>query len=240
MKLGRITLDKLANVTLIAAALTFIFLSFKGYYRWGGPGQEPVPAVTPEPPEAVEGLTLTDLDGVATASSGTPKVALVEFSDFQCPFCSRHARNILPQIRRDFVDTGKVQYAFVNLPLQDLHPLAYRASEAVECARRQGRFWAMHDRLFQDPPALAEPDLLEDARALGLDSEEFRACLGGEARTALEAQAALAQRAGVASTPSFLIGRIEPPGSLRVLYRLRGTRPYPMLEDVLEHVLASD
>src|SRR4030066_1699916 len=77
------------------------------------------------------------------------KLTLIEFSGFQCPFCSRHVQQTMPQLEKDYIKTGKVKYVFFDFPL-DFHKNAFRAAEAADCAREQGKFWEMHDKLFED------------------------------------------------------------------------------------------
>src|SRR5712691_1751168 len=95
------------------------------------------------------------------------KVAVIEYSDFQCPFCARYAKETFPQITSDYVDTGKVKYAFHDLPL-DFHKYAFKAAEAAHCAGDQGKFWEMHGLLFQNQAALAPEQLGTYAKNLGL------------------------------------------------------------------------
>ena len=76
------------------------------------------------------------------------RVVVVEFSDYQCPFCALFFRQTLPQLDQDFIKTGKIKYVFNNVPLDQIHPTAFKAAEAAECARDQGKFWEMHDQIF--------------------------------------------------------------------------------------------
>ena len=82
------------------------------------------------------------------------KVILVEFSDYQCPYCKQHATEVFPKLVSDYVATGKVRYLFKNFPLEEIHPLAQKAGEAAECAGEQGKYSEMHERLFNNQQAL--------------------------------------------------------------------------------------
>src|SRR5207247_8778213 len=100
------------------------------------------------------------------------KVAVIEYSDFQCPFCGRYAKESFPQITSDYVDTGKVKYVFHDLPL-DFHKYAFKAAEAAHCAGEQGKFWEMHGLLFQNQAALAPEQLGGYAKDLGRRQAAF-------------------------------------------------------------------
>jgi protein-disulfide isomerase len=81
------------------------------------------------------------------------RVTVVEFSDYQCPFCGRHARETLPKIDETYIKTGKVKYVFRDFPLERIHPNAVKAAEAARCAGESGKYWEMHNRLFGDQKA---------------------------------------------------------------------------------------
>src|SRR5207247_2384320 len=111
-------------------------------------------------------------------------------------------------------------------PLESIHPYAFKASEAVECSREQGKFWEMHDRLFENRQALAEPDLLGYALELGLDRSKFSKCLGGAMASVVRADQAEATRLGVQSTPTLMIGEFGPNGRIKLMRRIAGAVPY--------------
>ena len=124
-----------ALVTLAAALLLWAQVES----RWLRPGGRPQP-------QDVTGLTINA--GQVRHSKGAGAIALVEFTDYECPFCAQHTRDTAPSIDRTLVDTGRMRHVLFNFPLERLHPAARKASEAAECASRQGRFWEMHERLF--------------------------------------------------------------------------------------------
>ena len=136
------------------------------------------------------------------------KVAVIEFSDFQCPACRKHALETQPALDEKFVTPGKVQWVFKNLPLR-MHPQAAVAAVAAVCAGQQGKFWEMHDLLFEAVDQWAvdvpEPPLEALAAQLKLDGPAFAACLNG--RKALEAVLGdLYDAQGVANqTPVFIV-----------------------------------
>jgi len=129
-------------------------------------------------------------------------VTLVEYGDFECPYCGQAE----PVIRELLADFGDVRYVWRHLPLRDVHPNAQRAAEAAEAASRQGAFWAMHDLLLGRQDALLTADLVGYAEELGLDVERFTQDLRrhtGAARVACDLDSA--DRSGVAGTPTFFL-----------------------------------
>jgi protein-disulfide isomerase len=137
-------------------------------------------------------------------SKGDPKapVTLVEFSDYECPYCAT-AQPTIKRVLEQY--PGKVRLVFQNFPLS-IHPSAPKAAEAALCAGEQGRYWEMHDRLFANQKALGTDSLKAHARALALDPLAFDKCLdSGRMAPVVEANRKLAESAGVNSTPFFLV-----------------------------------
>ena len=154
-------------------------------------------AATPEPPRDFRIL------GAADAP-----VTVIEFTDLQCPYCARFALETWPQLRRLYVDSGKVQFVSRDLPLP-FHPYAVPAAVASRCAGDQGRFWEYREALFRGQSQLANAPYGGIAGRLGLDVVRFEACRADPAvAAAVREDAALAAGNGIASTPSFVIGRV--------------------------------
>jgi len=132
-------------------------------------------------------------------------VTVIEFTDYQCPFCGRHFTQTFGQIKSTYIDTGKVKYVTRDYPLS-FHPFAQKAAEATECAEDQGKFWEMHDKLFANQTALDIPSLKTYAGSLGLNQATFDSCLDGGTHAA-EVQKDLAdgQAAGISGTPGFWV-----------------------------------
>jgi len=153
-------------------------------------------------------------------------VTLVEFSDFQCPFCQRVAPT-LKQVKQTYGD--KVRVVWKDFPLTQIHPQAFKAGEAGHCAADQGKFWEYHDRLFANQQQLMPSDLKKHAADLGLDSKAFDACLdsskyGERVRDGV----AEGSRLGVNSTPMVYInGRV-----------LSGAQPYEVFATVIDEELS--
>ncbi len=104
-------------------------------------------------------------------------VTMVEFSDYQCPFCKRHFLTVLPIIKKEYIDTGKIRYVFRDFPIASLHPQAKKGHEAAYCAREQNKYWEMHDTLFENSKDFSVPALKRYAQGIGLDGDRFNTCL---------------------------------------------------------------
>jgi protein-disulfide isomerase len=166
----------------------------------------------------------------------------VEFTDYQCPFCKRHITRVFPQIKKDYVDTGKVKYVLREFPLKSIHPNAPKASAAALCANDQGKYWEMHDKIFESPRKLAPADLKGHAEALGMDIAAFEGCIKDDThgkRIAADVQAG--SKAGVRGTPSFFFGKTGAADAkkIRATKFLRGAQGYPQFKKVIDGLLAS-
>jgi len=134
-------------------------------------------------------------------------VTVVEFTDYQCPFCKRFIQSTFPLLKRDFIDTGKVRWVVRDLPL-GFHPNANKAAQAAHCAGDQGKFSEMRDILFRNNANLGIEQLPGYAREIGLDSDAFDACLSSDRHQAqIEQDAQAANRIRISGTPSFIIGK---------------------------------
>ena len=184
------------------------------------------------------GLMSLDMRDPLYPSMGeaSAQVAIVEFSDFQCPFCLRHEQNTLPGLVDKYVRTGKVKYYFVDFPLS-FHARAEPSAVAAACAHQQGKFWPMHDRLFQNQSKLG-PDLyLQMAADIGLDRAKFQQCLSDpKVKARVADNQALGERAGVQGTPAFIVGRIKD-GVVTDPHAISGARPMSDFERVLKQYL---
>jgi protein-disulfide isomerase len=133
-------------------------------------------------------------------------VTIIEFSDFQCPYC-QGAQATLKEVLAKY--EGKVKLGFRDFPLQQIHAQAQPAAEASRCAGEQGKFWEYHDLLFANPSMLQQTGLIEQARKLQLDDKRFEACLtSGKFRSAVQSDQQDGMRAGVNGTPAFFVNGI--------------------------------
>jgi protein-disulfide isomerase len=145
------------------------------------------------------------------------KVKIVEFSDFQCPYCAR-GRTRVDEIVAKYKD--KVAIYFRHFPLESIHPQAFKSAEASLCAQDQGQFWAYHDSLFDNQGALAEADLLKRAKDLKLDEKAFAECLkSGKKAADVRKDLDEGMKVGVNSTPSFFVNGLP----------VRGAQPIEVL-----------
>ena len=165
--------------------------------------------------------------GAPTLGPATAPVTLVEFSDFQCPYC-RAAAPTLKQVANKYGD--KVHIVYRQYPIASLHPFALKAAEASLCANEQGKFWPLHDRMFDDQTKLGVSDLKQQARELGMDGKKFDACLdAGKYVEQVQNDMKEGQRSGVTGTPAiFLNGRVVEGGSV----------PFSVLQALIDKELA--
>lgn len=167
---------------------------------------------------------------------GNGRLALVEFSDFECTFCARHARTAARQIDTQLVNTGRIRHVFLKFPLPN-HPRAQKASEAAACAAKQGRFWEMHDRLFENSATLEHDDLVRRAGGLGVDLGRFTECLkSGETRADVLREAEVGRRLGVRATPTFFVGTVEQNGAITFLRRINGAVAFAHFKSVVDEL----
>jgi protein-disulfide isomerase len=186
---------------------------------------------------ATRPLRASVADAPALGRADAP-VTIVEFSDYQCPFCGRFFTNTLPALEKDYIETGKVRYVFRDYPLDQLHPRARKAAEAAHCAGEQGKYWEMHDTLFRNQTALDVPHLAEYARSLGIDGPTFDACLSS-GRSALLVSRGVTDgtAAGLEGTPSFVIGKTKK-GDFVEGTSIRGAQTIETFRQVIEQLLA--
>lgn len=188
-------------------------------------------------PTLSESLTVSSR-GAAAAGDPRAPVAIVEFTDYQCPFCGRHFSTTLPEIRARYVDPGKVRYIVRDLPLTEIHPYSLAAAKAARCAAAQGetRYWQYHDALFAHQKQITDTLFATIARQTGLRLPVFRSCVASlETATAVDHDMSDAHRAGLSGTPAFVIGRVTGDSVRGVL--IRGAYPFDLFRQAIDAAL---
>ena len=219
----RAALDVVASAAMLVAAALIV-----GSYFRGPKAARPTFELPEEP---------VSLDGASLKGSREARVGLLEFADFECPFCGVFAREVLPSIDREYVAAGRAFLAFRHLPLAS-HAFARSAAETAVCAGQQGAFWDLHARLFERPNAVRDADLVALAAETVAEPASLRACVL-ERRTASEVDRDLleARRYAISSTPFFLVGRLEEDRRFRVSGFIAGAAGVEEFRNVLESEL---
>ncbi|MEX2272213.1 MAG: DsbA family protein [Vicinamibacterales bacterium] len=231
----RRALDVMASVSLIALSIVLISVTLIGRPEGEGEASPPTRPVRNSPPLPKEPVSL---QGAALQGRPDAPIAIIEFADFECPYCAKFARETWPVLRERYVASGQVLMAFRQLPLENIHRFAMTAAESAICAGRQGRFWDMHEVLFQNPKRLDAASVRDYGKSLGLDSAAFVSCLEGEAVEQVRADQDAARSLGISGTPTFLLGRTQPNGMVLVTERLGGAAPVAMFAEALDRLAA--
>ncbi|OGG15362.1 hypothetical protein A3D77_07520 [Candidatus Gottesmanbacteria bacterium RIFCSPHIGHO2_02_FULL_39_11] len=171
------------------------------------------------------------------------KVTLIDFSDYECPFCKRHFDEVYPQLKKDYIDTGKVKMVFRDLPLS-FHQNAPKEAEAAECARKQGgdqMYYKYHDQIFtkttSNGTGLALDQLPVIAKDLGLNIGQFQQCLdSGEFKAEVDKDLADAAKVGASGTPTFFIGKSTSNGEIDGI-KVVGAQPYSAFKTIIDEKL---
>ena len=216
-------------------------LAFVGFATLSACGRQAEPQRTPAAASAASASPKTRddtlrmlADRARIEGDSAAPLWVIDVSDFQCPYCAEWQRNTHGALRAEYVRTGKVKLAFVNFPL-DQHAHAMAAARAAMCAGVQGRFWPVHDALFDSQARWAAADdaapLFESiARTAGVRLEEWKSCAASDVMDPLiVADRERAANAGVGSTPTFIIGR----------QMMRGAAPIEEFRRVIDSVLAT-
>lgn len=225
-------LDAAASIAMIIASAVIVWSA----RRLDGDGfvSSPPVEVVQDVSEKYMRVSLRGLDG--TRPDGAA-LAIVEYSDFECAFCAKHATETLPRLLEEFVKGGTVAYLVSYLPLERIHRNAMRAAVGARCASQQGQFWPMHKELFDNPALLNS--LGEEIAELPfqLNMEKFRACTGtaeADIRVGLDSIRAL----GITSTPTFLLGSVSggADGTMAVTHRINGAAPLDSFRSALQAI----
>jgi protein-disulfide isomerase len=188
----------------------------------------------PQPPKVTR-ATL-NMDGVAMLGSKDAPLTIVEYTDYQCPFCQRFHVTAFNDLKKNYIDTGKVRFYSRDLPL-DFHPNAMRAAMAARCAADQGQFWKLRDIMGANPDKLDMDHIAGFATDLKMDMKTFRACVESEKyKNAIQTDVLEAMKIGANGTPTFVIGKSTPDGVEGEV--MEGAMPFPMFEQKLKDAQA--
>ncbi|MBI2614368.1 MAG: thioredoxin domain-containing protein [Gemmatimonadetes bacterium] len=208
-----------------------------GAWIWASASRGPSAARFTELPPATEVAAAAGFEGYVLGSDSAP-VVVDEYADYQCPYCARFWALTFHDVEQRLIRSGKVRWRFHDRPIDGLHSHARAAAHAAACGDEQGRFWEMHDALFGNQggwSAQRDPGrtFRGYAQAVGLDLEQYDDCMEtGRYRGRVQAQAEAADRLGISSTPTIVIGRMkfpQPPAydELRRVVDSLSARPTP-------------
>lgn len=169
-------------------------------------------------------------------------VTIVEYSDYQCPFCARNYRDVMPTIQSEYIDTGKVRFVMREFPLASIHKNATNASLAALCAGNQDKYWEMHNLLFENQKQLDVENLKSFASTIGLNTKKFDSCLDDK-KTAdqLREDMASAAKLGMTGTPGFYVGLTDPsdPDKVNMSIFIKGAQSIDNFRASIDDLLKS-
>ncbi len=208
-------LNGLGNATIQGAAV--------GLPTAGAPAGGDVPA--PSPTADMEKL----VDDDAVLGDDDAPITIVEFSDFECPFCGRFHTSTWPELKSKYVDTGKVKFVYRDFPLS-FHPQAQKAAEAAECAGEQDKYWEMHELLFSQGVQGGVTSFKQFASQIGLNTGKFNDCLdSGKMVSEIRKDMADGAAVGVQGTPAFYVNGVE----------VSGAQPFQVFQQIIDGQLAN-
>ncbi len=169
------------------------------------------------------------------------RVAILEYSDFDCGFCAEFATNIFPQIDSHYIKTGKVKFFFRDMPSPE-HPFAVFKAKAARCAGEQGKYWQMHDYLFAHQLPMGTSDAPKLAEAVGIDASKLSRCLAADKYASIAQRSlASAEKFGIDGTPAFIIGTLSEDGSfLKAAEVTIGTQTYEFFQKKLDALISTN
>lgn len=183
-----------------------------------------------------EKVKLANHNAYAIGSSDAP-LTLVEFTDYQCPFCNKFHTTTFPELKKHYIETGKVRFVSRDLPL-DFHKNAFQAARAARCAGEQGKYWEVRDRLSSNPNNLGQDGMLHYAKEAGVDATLFQACIDSDRYKAeVQKDIEAAQSVGISGTPAFILGRTSTDEFEGI--KIVGAQPYATFEARINELLAT-
>lgn len=218
-----------------------------GVIKFGSPTTVPAAqpqAAQPQPAPAAPTSAKVSVDDDPVLGDKNAKVTLIEFSDYECPFCKRHFDQTYPQLKKDYIDTGKVKLVYRDYPLPFHDPMATYEAQAANCAKEQGgdtTYFKMHDEIFKTTTSngngLTKDQVRKIAADLGLNAGNIIACADGDKyKDEVAKDIADGSAAGVSGTPTFFISKSDPSGTIEGTI-LVGAQPYSAFQQVIDPLL---
>jgi len=228
-----------SNKYFLPAAVILAGLFIAGSVVWNGMR----PAGTPQADNQPSGLREVSIDDDPVLGDKNAPVTIVEFSDYECPYCKKSFDEVLPALKKNYIDTGKLKLVFRDFPLS-FHANAHKEAEAAECARSQGgdsAYYQFHDKIFTQTTSngtgLALTQLPVIAKSLGLNVSQFQQCLdSGTFKDEVDKDIADGSAAGVSGTPSWFIGKSSKDGVINGQY-INGAYPYATFQAAIDEAL---
>ncbi len=189
--------------------------------------------VPPQRVETPQSATVS-IDESPTMGKRDAQLVLVEFSDYECPFCARFNSEVLKQIKREYIDTGRLRFVYKDFPLP-FHQNAVKASMAARCAGDQGRYWEMHDVLLENQQNLGDVDGF--VKRTGLNAAIFNECMDGRKfEDAVLRDLGEGRELGINGTPTFILGRLDASGKVSGEI-IQGAMPYAVFKSKIDSLL---
>lgn len=182
-----------------------------------------------------------DITGAPAMGDEKAKLVLIEFSDYQCPYCMDYFTNTYQRLLANYVKTGKVKYVARDFPGESIHPNALQAAEAARCATEQGKFWLMHDSLFRNQKELGSTGIAKSAADAGLDINKFNSCYASNKYLdPVRKDEDETVKLGVKGTPAFFLGTPDPanPSKIKLAKALIGSQPWSAFQQTIDGLLA--
>jgi protein-disulfide isomerase len=221
------------RIIMLLIPAAFVLGLFAGYLIWGqsstslaASSTEASQAAAVQTPQPVTRYQVDDGGNPAVGPKDAP-ITIIEFSDYQCPYCLQWNTQVYRRLLQAYPD--KIRFVYRDFPLYSLHPEAEAAAEAANCAGEQGRYYDYHDKLFSEEFALGADAYIQYARELGLDEAKFQDCLSSHrTKDEVTADYQYAANLGVRSTPTFFINGVA----------VIGAQPYEVFQQVIDQELS--
>src|SRR3989344_4630094 len=232
---------KWVSLSIVAGAVII-----SGAIIYSGSKPSAGPALNNNNPTPQPGVPVTvSMDDDAVLGNANAPVTLIEFSDYECPFCKRHFTDVYPQIKKDYIDTGKVKLVFRDyIAVPSHNPLATSQAMAATCAKDQGgdaMYFKYHDEIFKKTTSngngMAVSELPNIAKSLGLNVSTFQSCLdSNKYKDEVAKDIADASKAGVNGTPSFFVGKTAQDGTIQGTI-IVGAQPFAAFKVIIDEML---